>query len=284
MKKPYSIKIFVPDGDPNGLRTIEKSLWNGFGIVIPRVLLGSAKQRPEMSRAGVYILAGPPENSGLSSIYIGEGDPIGPRLCLHAARKPFWTSCFTFTSTSDSLNKVHVQFIEARLVSLAKSAKQCLLKNRNTPTLPSISAADAAEAEGFLQEMLLCFPLLGFAAFSGPEQATPLGELLILRGHGIVAKGQETSGGFLVKAGSGAVQGETPTCHRYLRAVRSVLQVNGVLTLKGGGLVFSQDYLFSSPSNAAGTILGRSINGRLAWKTATGVPLKVLQEKDLRPE
>lgn len=31
--KPYSLRIFVPGGDPDGLRTIEKSNWNGCGIV-----------------------------------------------------------------------------------------------------------------------------------------------------------------------------------------------------------------------------------------------------------
>jgi hypothetical protein len=28
MNKPYSIKIFLPGGDPDGLRTIEKSNWS----------------------------------------------------------------------------------------------------------------------------------------------------------------------------------------------------------------------------------------------------------------
>jgi hypothetical protein len=36
MTKPYSIKIFLPGGDPDGLRTIEKSNWSGAGIVLGR--------------------------------------------------------------------------------------------------------------------------------------------------------------------------------------------------------------------------------------------------------
>jgi len=36
MKRPYSIKIFLSGGDPDGLQTIEKSNWSGAGIVIPR--------------------------------------------------------------------------------------------------------------------------------------------------------------------------------------------------------------------------------------------------------
>ena len=45
MSKPYSIKIFLPGGDPDGLRTIEKSNWIGAGIVIPRAMRGEAKSR-----------------------------------------------------------------------------------------------------------------------------------------------------------------------------------------------------------------------------------------------
>lgn len=103
--KPYSLRIFVPGGDPDGLRTIEKSNWNGSGIVIPRALLSEAKARKELIRTGVYILLGPPEESGLPRIYVGEGDPIRPRLELHAAKKDFWTSCIAFTSKDEHLNK-----------------------------------------------------------------------------------------------------------------------------------------------------------------------------------
>jgi len=87
MRNPYSIKIFLPGGDPDGLRIIEKSNWSGVGIMLPRLLLGEGKQRKELLRAGVYVLYGPPEASGLPRIYVGEGDPIRPRLEQHAAKR-----------------------------------------------------------------------------------------------------------------------------------------------------------------------------------------------------
>ena len=159
--RPYSIKIFLPNGDPDGLRTIEKSNWSGCGIVVPRSLFGEARQRKELARTGVYVLVGPPEGSGLPRIYVGEGDPIRPRLEKHASEKDFWTSCIAFTSKDENLNKAHVQQLEARLIALAAQAKRCTLDNGNVPQLPSLSESDAADAEGFRAEMLLCFPLLG---------------------------------------------------------------------------------------------------------------------------
>ena len=127
--RPYSIRIFLPGGDPEGLRTIEKSNWSGCGLVIPRALLAEAKGREELKRTGVYVLLGPPEESGLPRVYIGEGDPVGPRLESHAAKKDFWTTAIAFTSKDGNLNKAHVQYLESHLISLAAAAKRSVLEN-----------------------------------------------------------------------------------------------------------------------------------------------------------
>ena len=115
----YAISILIPEGDPNGLRLVEKSNWNGRGIVTPRSLLADAKKRKEVNQTGVYVLYGPPEVSGLPRVYIGEGDPVASRLDQHMQKKDFWTHAAVFTSTAGNLNKAHVQYLEARLVQLA---------------------------------------------------------------------------------------------------------------------------------------------------------------------
>ncbi len=283
MSKPYSIRIFLPGGDPDGLRTIEKSNWSGAGIVFPRALLAEAKARKELNRTGVYVLQGPPEESGLSRVYIGEGDPIRPRLEQHAGKKDFWTVCFAFTSKDENLNKAHVQYIESRLVKLAADAKRCVLDNGNVPALPSLSEADAADAEGFLSEMLLCFPVLGVSVFTAAAPVNPSGQILFIEAKGIKAQGVETRDGFVVRSGSGVVRDEVPSCHSYIRELRAALMANGVLTPDGGVFRFAQDYVFASPSTAAGVVQGRSANGRVDWKTKDGTKLKDLQEADAKP-
>ncbi len=35
-QRPFSIKMFVPDSDPDGLRIVEKSNWTGVGVVFNR--------------------------------------------------------------------------------------------------------------------------------------------------------------------------------------------------------------------------------------------------------
>jgi Domain of unknown function (DUF4357) len=276
--KPYSLRIFVPGGDPDGLRTIEKSNWNGSGIVIPRALLSEAKARKELTRTGVYILLGPPEDSGLPRIYVGEGDPIRPRLESHAAKKDFWTACIAFTSKDEHLNKAHVQYLESRLIALATQAKRCVLENGNEPALPSLAEIDAADADGFLAELLLCCPLLGLHVFSIPTASPSPTRLLTLAAKGISAQGAELADGFLVKVGSQAVVDLVPSCAPYIKQLREAMLSNGVLAPKNGVLVFTQDYLFGSPSTAGGVVLGRSVNGREAWKTKDGKLLKEIQD------
>lgn len=278
--RPYSIKIFLPGGDPDGVRTIEKSNWSGCGIVVPRSLFGEARQRKEFSRTGVYVLVGPAEESGLPRIYVGEGDPIRPRLAQHAARKDFWTSCIAFTSKDENLNKAHVQQLEARLIALAAQAKRCTLNNGNVPQLPSLSEADAADADGFLAEMLLCLPVLGLAVFSSAPVVERSAMDLVLRAKGVEARGVETPQGFVVRTGSRAVTGEVASIHAYISEARSGLVENGVLRREGEHYVFTQDYPFASPSTAAGVVLGRTANGRIEWKAPDGRTLKEIQETE----
>jgi hypothetical protein len=280
MNKPYSIKIFLPGGDPDGLRTIEKSNWSGAGIVIPRALMGETKGRRELTRTGVYVLVGPPEESGLPRVYVGEGDPIKPRLDQHSAKKDFWTSCIAFISRDDNLNKAHVQFIESRLITFAAKAKRCVLDNGNAPTLPSLSEADAADAEGFLAEMMLCFPVLGLSVFTAAASVQTGAKLLYITAKGIKAEGLETHDGFMVRAGSGVVKNTVPSCPSNITELRGALITNGVLKSAGERYVFAQDYVFQSCSAAAAVVQGRGANGRVDWKTKDGKTLKDLQEAE----
>ena len=80
VRRGFSVRMFLPDGDPDGVKVVEKSNWTGCGLIIPRSLYGEAKGRPELARAGVYLLVGQAEASPLPQVYVGEGDPLRPRL------------------------------------------------------------------------------------------------------------------------------------------------------------------------------------------------------------
>ena len=80
-QQPFSLRIFVADGDPDGLRLIERSNWIGKAVLFPRPLLPKLIQtRSEFAQTGVYLLLGPRDDGDGEMLYIGEGDPVGPRL------------------------------------------------------------------------------------------------------------------------------------------------------------------------------------------------------------
>jgi hypothetical protein len=285
MSTPFSLRIFVADGDPDGLRIVERFNASARAVVFPRALLPQVKARPELQQTGVYLLLGPrPDGEAGDMLYVGEGDPIRPRLESHYAQKDFWTRAIGFVAVGGLLNKAHVQFLEARLIALARAAKRVPLDNANQPAEPSLSEADRADMEVFLAHMLGMLPVLGVHAFEqAPAVAAKASPQLSCKGKGVLASGYEASQGFVVKAGSQAVIDAAPSLQQHVRGVfdmRHELIGNGVLALADGLYRFSQDYSFSSPSMAAAVVLGRSANGRVEWKDAQGRTLKALQEAE----
>jgi len=280
--RPFSIRIFCPDGNPVGLRIISKSNWTGCGLVCPRSILPAVKSRKEFAQPGVYVLVGPPEDGELPKIYVGEGDPVGPRLEQHYANKEFWTWAIFFVSTDSSLNKAHVQHLEAKLLEMARQAKRAALDNANSPQMPALSEAETADAESFLADMLSIFPLVGLTVFEKTTVAkSSTRHEFKIEAKGITARGYETPEGFIVLQGSTAVLAEVASIHRYLSDLRKELQSQGVLISRGDHLEFTQDYLFNSPSTAAGVVQGRSANGRIDWKDHLGRTLKEFQKEKM---
>ena len=278
--KGFSVKIFIPSGDPAGLRLVEKSNWTGRGLVFPRSVLLEARKRPELTGAGVYVIWGPGESGQIPRVYIGEGTGLVARLDSHAKEKDFWTYGAVFTSKDQNLNKAHIQYLEARLVGLAGEAKRCELDNAKKPQLPSLADADAADAELYLDDMLLCLPVVGVSFFEKPGTPTQTTRPLFLQVKGMKARGYEDAGGFVVRSGSQAVKDEAPAIHAYMSDLRTALKKQGILANDGGFYRMTQDYTFGSPSTAAGVLLGRASNGRVEWKAADGRSLKELQEED----
>ena len=277
----FSVSIFMPAGEPEGLRVIRKSNWSGKGIVFPRSLLREARAQEELHATGVYVLWEPGTSEQLPRAYVGEGDEVIQRLVAHANNKDFWTHCVVFTSMDQSLNKAHIRHIEARLARVADDAKRCKLENGNIPKEPSLSDEDKTNAELYLADVLLCLPLVGVNFFHIPTESSEPNRDLHLKAKGIEATGFEEAGGFVVRAGSGAVKEEVPSIHAYLSALRTTLVNEGVLDDAGEAYKLTQDYVFESPSTAAGVLLGSPSNGRLQWKNSEGKPLKEIQEAEV---
>ena len=175
MPDPYTIRIFVPDGDPDSVRIIDRMNWTGVGIYFPRSKWSEVSQRLDIQRTGIYILAGHgDEESGIPTIYVGQSDGIRNRIESHIQNKEFWDWGIVFVSGSGGLNRAHVTWLEYALIHRAEETAQCVLDNATSPQEPALTEAEKADTQGFLKEILQVLPLVGLRAFEYPKTvATP---------------------------------------------------------------------------------------------------------------
>lgn len=277
MARGASIRIYLADGTPDGLRLVEKANWTGLVIACARAEWPIARAREEFSRAGVYVLVGDAAGaSGQPQVYVGEAEDLRKRIDQHS-KLDFWTRIVACTSKDQSLNKALVRYLEARLLQLAAEARQAEVMNGNSPALAFLSEADVEDTETFLEHALTIFPLLDVREFDVPVVEPSDETLLTLTGPDTSAQGRDEPSGFLVLEGATGRADPVPSIHSYLLDKRQQLLDQGVLMPENGRLRLTANYRFDSPSMAAAVFLGRAANGRTEWKDAAGRTLKQLQ-------
>jgi hypothetical protein len=137
----FTIRIYVPEGDPEGVRIIDRMASTGLAIIFPRLLWPTIRTRAEFERAGVYVLSGyTAEDADLPTLYIGQGDGVLNRIDNHHDTKDFWDRGFAFItkSTDSGFNRAHITWLEHMLIARAKLAGRSHLNNGNTPAEPTL--------------------------------------------------------------------------------------------------------------------------------------------------
>ena len=271
-----TLELFFIDGKPDGMLTAEVFNWTGHILMVPRTRIAAALARKEARHAGAYILVG--EKEGKLAAYIGEGDDVSLRIKSHETQRDWWTTVVFITTGSNSLNKAHVQYLESRLIRIAKEVGTAELDNRNVPELPTLSEAAIANMEGYLEYLLMVLPALrieifvekSFKAISGTTSkinSSPRFELESAK-HGIKATARLENGEFIVEAKSTARknwEGKEIGVATYRQLYLDLVDAEKIKVI-GELRVFTENYAFSSPSAAAAVVLGRSANGQTEWK------------------
>lgn len=166
---PFTIHIFVPEGDPEGIRIIDRLSSTGIFFTFPRTKWDEIKNRKEISNAGVYILSGYASSEDeLPTIYVGQGDSVKNRIESHVKNKDFWDKAVIFVS-ADKLNSTHAKWLEYALIKRAIEANRSVMENGNSPQEPTISESEKADMHVFLHEIYQTLPLVGLRAFEMPK-------------------------------------------------------------------------------------------------------------------
>jgi len=170
---PFELKIFFPQGDPDGVRTIKTALRTGQALYFPRDKWQEAKNQDECKRLGVYILGGNTEledgtEDDLPTIYIGQSSDLSGRIDDHFKKKDFWDWGIIFSSASDDLNGAHAEWLEQAMINRAQEMRQSRITNANKPKETKLAQADRVNMETFMRDMLQILPLVGVQAFQNP--------------------------------------------------------------------------------------------------------------------
>ncbi len=279
-----TIKIFLIDGEPNGLKTAELSNWVGQAIVIPRNKLKEIKQRAECNKPAVYFLIGKEnEEALLQTAYIGEAENLWNRLSTHDSSKDFWQTAIAFVSKDNNLTKAHVKYLESRCLDLAKTAKRFDLDNGKESSLSPLPEADIAEMEEFLENLKLLLSALGYPILQeviSKEQKNTSDPLFICKGKEALATGRMTNEGFVVYKDSTATTSiSSAVIERNQRVIQKLISHNYIIKQNDSLYVFTKDYVFNSPSAASDIILGNSTSGWKKWKSESGATLEEIYKK-----
>ncbi len=286
-----TIRIYLADASPTGIRHAELVNWTGQAIVCPRSRIGELSKWAESQRPGVYFLFGDDDVGSLPRVYIGEAENVLQRLQNHLANKEFWGQVVFFTSKDENLTKSHVKYLEARLVQIAGGIGRCKLENGNAPSLPSMPRSDRDAMEEFLEPLRVLLGSLGFLTLQplpnashpkppGSDADTLAGTPMFLKvpKRGVDAKGAVTDEGFMVYAGSVGAGKVRETLSPGWRALRDDLIAANTVKLDAKGVRFEGDVLFQSPSAAASVLCGGVWGGRTAWKNAAGKSINDLEK------
>lgn len=77
---PKTIQIFLPSGDPHGIRIAELTTRIVQVLEVPRSLLGDFLKMPESDQVALYFLVSQPADGVDPRVYIGQTGDLRARL------------------------------------------------------------------------------------------------------------------------------------------------------------------------------------------------------------
>ncbi|MCX6969139.1 MAG: GIY-YIG nuclease family protein [Verrucomicrobia bacterium] len=280
---PKTIQIFLPGGDPRGIRVAEVTTRIVQVLEVPRSLLGEFLKMPESGQVAVYFLFGESEDGAESKVYVGQTSDLRARLGNHNKEKGFWERALVLISRTQSLTQTHAQFLEWHCLQEVRKAARYADANGNCPGKPHTLAPLHAECVEIFETGRDLLATLGYPLFDAvakPVAGTKGDEMFYCKGPGADGRGIYSAEGFVVLKASVARLKCVPHyigTGGYLR--RQKLIEAGVMKKKGKSLIFEKDHLFSSASMAAQSLLGRTANGWTEWKTKGGKTLDAVKRQ-----
>ena len=224
------------------------------------------------------------------TVYIGESENVFKRIIDHGVKKDFWREVIFFTNKDENLTKAHIRYLESRLVQHTNNVGRSEMENGNSPQLPTIPRSDRDAMEEFISNVRVLMGVLGHkflepiyneASLSNTNKSEPSASTdiyLTLDYRKLTASALLTDEGIVVLKGSEALDQIKETLTPGYKKIKRDLIDSGKLAKNGDKFILQVDYLFNSPSAAAGILIGQASNGRTLWKNDQGRTIAEIEE------
>jgi len=277
---PKTIQIFLPNGDPQGIRIAEITTRIVQLIEVPRSLLPDFLKMPESDQVALYFLFSEEEDGSERKVYIGQTGDLRVRLAKHHKDKEFWEKALVLISRTNSLTQTHALFLEWHSIQEAKKAGRYATENGNAGSKPHTPAPLEADCFEIFETGHALLATLGYPIFDPVAKSAKPDEFFYCKASGADGRGIYTEEGFVVLKGSVGRKENVPSIIGTSdEKLRNRLLETGVVRVEAEAVVFEKDHLFRSPSMAALSLAGRSCNGWLEWKNKDGKTLDALKRQ-----
>lgn len=127
------LETIYHNGQPDGIRSIRRSLSTMTTYVIPRPLLSEAKNITGINRHGIYYLINESEDNRIAQIYIGQTRNGILRLDDHNRSKDFWNKAIMFLAESKTFTLDMISGLEKYAIIKAQESKRYTVENSVVP-------------------------------------------------------------------------------------------------------------------------------------------------------
>ncbi|MGP4788818.1 GIY-YIG nuclease family protein [Psychrobacter sp. 1Y11] len=295
-----TIQIYLPKGNPRGLRLAEMTTRTVRLIEIPRIHIDDFFAMPDANQVGLYFLIGETETADKPLLYIGQTGDLKRRLNQHDD-KDFWTRAFVMLSTNNSMTQTHALYMEHKAIATATQVGRYEIKNGNTGNKPHTPDPLKADCEELFYTLDVLLSTLGqpvFESLSIKEknnfnnqfstdldipsinnvETLPIDDLqpmlFYYKAKNGDAKGYYDDDGFVILAGSLVRQAQAMSAPPFIVKLKeNLLNTGKLIAVDNKSYKLTENQLFKTPSGASSLVSGRSTNGWIEWKNEAGETL-----------
>lgn len=270
---PRLVQTYLPDGTLEGPRIIELSDSSIKAFVVPRLQLRNIRSRLELARPALYFLVSGDESLG----YIGESENFLHRMRDHDQKKDFWDVAIAIVSTTNSLEKSDVKYLESLAVERA-DAGSMKIENKTVPVRNNVHEFKLHTLQKILDDTQLILTSLGYDILSSPAIKEDTWYCKVKKTE---ARAQFRGDKFVILQGSRIDKTHAPSwAANWPKALAEREEIFVKYGRDLGDIIeLTENVAFKSPNHAGGFATGHSINAWVTWKDESGQTMDEVMRK-----